>query len=95
MKALPSYVQAYSKHQASFIFRISGLDILAIAYSWGLLKLPRMPELKSCELPDAPYIDVPSLAQMLTLTISGIVIAMKILRKKPPDKRRWKAELQH
>jgi len=58
MKAFPSYVQAYSKHQASFIFRISELDIVAIAYSWGLLKLPRMPELKSCELPEAPSIDV-------------------------------------
>lgn len=50
MKALPSYVQAYSKHQASFIFRISELDIPAIASSWGLLKLPRMPELKTREV---------------------------------------------
>jgi ATP-dependent RNA helicase DDX55/SPB4 len=49
MKALPSYVRAYSKHQANFIFRVIEMDIPAIAYSWGLLKLPKMPELKSRE----------------------------------------------
>ena len=59
MKAFPSYVQAYSKHQAAFIFRITELDIPSIAYSWGLLKLPRMPELKTCEIKwDEPPIDV-------------------------------------
>jgi ATP-dependent RNA helicase DDX55/SPB4 len=59
MKAFPSYVQAYLKHQATFIFRISELDIPAIAYSWGLLKLPRMPELKSRQLTwDPPSVNV-------------------------------------
>ena len=59
MKALPSYVQAYSKHQANFIFRIAELDIPSIAFSWGLLTLPRMPELKSREITwDPPEIDV-------------------------------------
>ena len=59
MKAFPSYIQAYSKHQASFIFRVSELDIPAVAYSWGLLKIPRMPELKSREFTwDAPAINV-------------------------------------
>ncbi len=37
-RAFPSWVQAYSKHQASSIFRV--------ATGWGLLKLPKMPELK-------------------------------------------------
>jgi ATP-dependent RNA helicase DDX55/SPB4 len=59
MKAFPSYIQAYSKHQAAFIFRISELDIPSVAYSWGLLKLPRMPELKSREITwDVPDINV-------------------------------------
>ena len=59
MKAFPSYIQAYSKHQATFIFRITELDIPAIAYSWGLLKLPLMPELASREMSwDAPPVDV-------------------------------------
>jgi len=59
MKAFPSYIQSYSKHQASFIFRIGELDIPAVAYSWGLLKIPRMPELKNREFTwDAPAVNV-------------------------------------
>jgi len=59
MKAFPSYIRAYSKHQASFIFRIKELDISAIAYSWGLLKLPRMPEIKFSEITwNEPAVDV-------------------------------------
>jgi ATP-dependent RNA helicase DDX55/SPB4 len=59
MKAFPSYVQAYLKHQATFIFQISELDIAAVEYSWGLLKLLRMPELKSRQLVwEPPSIDV-------------------------------------
>ena len=65
MKAFPSYIRAYSKHQANFIFRINELDIPAIAYSWGLLRLPKMPELNSREYTwDAPDIDVPPLPSL-------------------------------
>jgi len=77
MKAFPSYVQAYSKHQASFIFRISELDIPAVAYSWGLLKIPRMPELKNREFTwDAPAINV--LSHFSILMSSGILMHMRI-----------------
>ena len=41
-----SWVKAYSKHQASSIFRISDLEWEDLGRAWGLLKLPRMPELK-------------------------------------------------
>ncbi|KAL8719767.1 MAG: hypothetical protein Q9225_003255 [Loekoesia sp. 1 TL-2023] len=41
-----SWVKAYSKHQASSIFRISDLDWEDLGKAWGLLKLPKMPELK-------------------------------------------------
>lgn len=44
-KAFVSFVRAYSKHEASYIFRIKDLDLVGIAKSFGLLKLPRMPEL--------------------------------------------------
>ncbi|KAG1754064.1 DEAD-domain-containing protein [Suillus paluster] len=40
VKAFVSFVRAYSKHEASYIFRIKDLDLI------GLLRLPRMPELK-------------------------------------------------
>lgn len=46
MKALVSFVRAYSKHEASYIFRLQNLDLVGTAKSFGLLKLPKMPELK-------------------------------------------------
>ena len=48
-RAFPSWVKAYSKHQASHIFRINELDWEDLGKGWGLLKLPKMPELKRWE----------------------------------------------
>ncbi|THH20667.1 hypothetical protein EW146_g708 [Bondarzewia mesenterica] len=48
-KAFVSFVRAYSKHEASYIFRIKDLDLVAVAKSYGLLRLPRMPELKGSD----------------------------------------------
>ncbi|TVY48299.1 ATP-dependent rRNA helicase spb4 [Lachnellula cervina] len=41
-----SWVKAYSKHQASSIFRVSDLDWTDLGNAWGLIRLPKMPELK-------------------------------------------------
>ncbi|KAG5440126.1 hypothetical protein PCANB_001695 [Pneumocystis canis] len=46
LRAFVSYIRAYSKHQAHFIFRVKDLDFSGLAYSFGLLHLPKMPELK-------------------------------------------------
>lgn len=46
VKAFVSFVRAYSKHEASYIFRIKDLDLVGVAKSFGLLRLPKMPELK-------------------------------------------------
>ncbi|GJE87172.1 DEAD-domain-containing protein [Phanerochaete sordida] len=46
VKAFVSFTRAYSKHEASYIFRIKDLDLVGVAKSFGLLRLPRMPELK-------------------------------------------------
>jgi ATP-dependent RNA helicase DDX55/SPB4 len=48
-RAFVSWVQAYSKHQASSIFRVSSLEWEALGNAWGLVRLPRMPELKGWE----------------------------------------------
>lgn len=48
-RAFPSWVKSYSKHQASHIFRIAELDWEDLGKAWGLLKLPKMPELKKWE----------------------------------------------
>ena len=44
-----SWVRSYSKHQASSIFRIDDLDWEDLGNAWGLLRLPKMPELKKWE----------------------------------------------
>ena len=44
-----SFARAYSKHEASYIFRIRDLDLVGLAKSFGLLKLPKMPEVKGKE----------------------------------------------
>ena len=48
-KAFVSWVRSYSKHQASSIFRVADLDWSDLANGWGLLRLPKMPELKGWE----------------------------------------------
>jgi ATP-dependent RNA helicase DDX55/SPB4 len=45
-RAFVSWVQSYSKHQASSIFRIEDLDWTDLGNAWGLVRLPKMPELK-------------------------------------------------
>lgn len=42
-----SWAQAYSKHQCSSVFRLVDQDWEDVGNAWGLLKLPKMPELKS------------------------------------------------
>ena len=48
-RAFVSWVQAYRKHQASSIFRVDDLDWIDLGNAWGLLRLPKMPELKRWE----------------------------------------------
>ncbi|KAI4233439.1 MAG: hypothetical protein LQ352_008253 [Teloschistes flavicans] len=48
-RAFVSWLKAYSKHQASSIFRVADLDWRDLALAWGLLKLPKMPELRKWE----------------------------------------------
>uniref|UniRef100_A0A3P9H9D1 ATP-dependent RNA helicase n=1 Tax=Oryzias latipes TaxID=8090 RepID=A0A3P9H9D1_ORYLA len=54
MKAFVSYVQAYAKHECSLIFRLKDLDFAALARGFGLLRLPKMPELRGKTFPDFP-----------------------------------------
>lgn len=48
-RAFVSWVKAYSKHQASSIFRVTDLDWTELGNAWGLVRLPKMPELKGWE----------------------------------------------
>lgn len=57
-RAFPSWVKSYSKHQASHIFRVNELDWEDLGKGWGLLKLPKMPELKRWDGDKALGLDV-------------------------------------
>lgn len=48
-RAFVSWAKSYSKHQASSIFRIADQDWEALGHAWGLIRLPKMPELKTFE----------------------------------------------
>lgn len=45
-RAFVSHIQAYSKHECNFLLRVNDLNLGQIASSYGLLKMPLMPELK-------------------------------------------------
>jgi len=49
-RAFVSYIQSYSKHECNVLLKIKDLDLGGIASSYGLLKMPRMPELKSIKI---------------------------------------------
>ncbi|KAH7143696.1 P-loop containing nucleoside triphosphate hydrolase protein [Dactylonectria macrodidyma] len=45
-KAFVSWARSYGAHQATSIFRAADLDWSDLGNAWGLLRMPRMPELK-------------------------------------------------
>jgi len=49
LKAFVSSIRSYTKHEASYLFRLQDLDMIGLAQSFGLLKMPKMPELKGKE----------------------------------------------
>lgn len=55
VKAFTSFVKSYSKHEASYVFRLKDLDLVGIAKSFGLLRLPGMFELK--DVPRDHWVD--------------------------------------
>ncbi|BGP14630.1 hypothetical protein JCM10213_002202 [Rhodosporidiobolus nylandii] len=49
LKAFVSSIRSYTKHEASFLFRLQDLDLIGLAKAFGLLRMPKMPELKGKE----------------------------------------------
>ena len=45
-RAFVSQIKAYSKHKCNLLLRVKDLDLGCVATSYGLLRLPRMPEMK-------------------------------------------------
>lgn len=46
VKAFVSFVRAYKEHYCKFIFRLADLDLAQLATALGLLRLPKMPEMR-------------------------------------------------
>jgi ATP-dependent RNA helicase DDX55/SPB4 len=64
IKAFVSWIRYYNEHQANFIFNLKKLDLAQVAKTFGLFRLPKMPELSKVEFttldidPDSiPYLD--------------------------------------
>lgn len=49
LRAFVSFMQSYQKHKCSIILQFKELDICKLAYGFGLLHLPKMPELKDLD----------------------------------------------
>lgn len=49
-RAFVSWVRSFLEQQATSIFRVSDLDWADLAEGWGLLELPKMPELRGLEV---------------------------------------------
>ena len=45
-RAFVSHVKAYSKHECNLLLRVRDLDLGKVATSYGLLRLPKMPEMR-------------------------------------------------
>ncbi|KAK4237656.1 hypothetical protein C8A03DRAFT_44492 [Achaetomium macrosporum] len=48
-RAFVSWARSYIEHQATSIFRVSDLDWIDLAKGYGLLELPKMPEVKGLD----------------------------------------------
>ncbi|XP_022165066.1 probable ATP-dependent RNA helicase DDX55 homolog [Myzus persicae] len=57
-KAFVSYIQAYSKHECHLLLRIKDLEFGKLATGFGLLRLPKMPELKNKDTSDFIPVDM-------------------------------------
>ncbi|CAG5093785.1 Similar to CG9630: Probable ATP-dependent RNA helicase DDX55 homolog (Drosophila melanogaster) [Cotesia congregata] len=56
--AFVSYIQSYSKHECNLILSLKDLDLGLTAMGFGLLRMPRMPELKNRNLSSFVEVDV-------------------------------------
>lgn len=55
LRAFVSWVRAYSKHEVSYIFRLTDLSLGGMACEFALLHLPRMPELRQWQRQDTLF----------------------------------------
>lgn len=52
--AFVSFIRAYTKHECSHIFQVKELDMVQLGKGFGLLHMPKMPELNKEKFKDLP-----------------------------------------
>ena len=50
MRAFVSFVQSYAKHECFLIFQMKKMDFGRLASGFGLIKAPKMPELRTVKM---------------------------------------------
>ncbi|XP_078489121.1 ATP-dependent RNA helicase DDX55-like [Ciona intestinalis] len=60
LRAFVSFIQSYAKHECNLIFRLKDLSFGELATSFGLLRIPKMPEIKLKAVTGfvAPVVDI-------------------------------------
>ncbi len=90
-EAFVSYTQSYTKHECSHILRVKELDFGKLAEGFGLLHLPKMPEIKSnvqFENFAIDYAKIPYKYDMnFVQTVSKLILSCNSNWKKCPSKR--------
>ena len=56
IQAFVSYIKAYSKHECSHLFKVKELDFVGLAKGYGLLHMPKMPEIKKSDTVSIKFI---------------------------------------
>ncbi|SCV99994.1 LAFE_0B07074g1_1 [Lachancea fermentati] len=102
IKAYVAFIRYYSKHSASSIFRLASLDYIGLAKLYGLIRLPRMPEITR----NIPQDEIPEAGWLIESPInldefSYLNKQMELARiqnldksKEVSDKRKLKSELK-
>ncbi|KAL0275956.1 UNVERIFIED_CONTAM: hypothetical protein PYX00_003655 [Menopon gallinae] len=57
-RAFVSFIQSYAKHECSIILRVKDIPFGKLATGFGLLKLPKMPELRNKVVEDFTPVDI-------------------------------------
>lgn len=98
-RAYVSFVQSYIKHECSMIFRVKLLDFGKLATGFGLVRIPKMPELKGkvienfqpveIDLSAIPYKDKSREKIRLKNIAEGTESKKKTHKSRPPRSEAW------
>ncbi|KAH9518666.1 ATP-dependent RNA helicase ddx55 [Bulinus truncatus] len=102
LRAFVSYIQSYAKHECNMILRMKDLDFGKLALGFGLLHVPKMPELKGkslsnfqpieIEISTIPYKDKMREKIRKEKIISGE--SLKKVKSRPPKTIAWSKNKQ-